>query len=66
MRWARLVLGLFCDDAALALALLGIVASAALLIRIGVHPLGAGAILLCGSLAALIAASLAAARGGSG
>jgi hypothetical protein len=62
MRW---VLGLFFDDAALALAVLGVVAATALLIRIGVHPLGAGAVLLCGSLAALIAISLVAARRGS-
>ncbi len=65
MKGTRLVLGLFFDDAPLALAVLGIVATAALLIRIGIHPLGAGAVLLCGNLTALVAASLAAARGGS-
>jgi hypothetical protein len=65
MRGTRLLLGLFVDDVALALAVLLIVAAAALLIAIGINPLGAGAVLLCGSLTALIVASLAAARGGA-
>jgi hypothetical protein len=51
------VLGLFCDDAALALAVFGIVVAAAILIGIGVHPLGAGAVLLRGSLTSLRQAS---------
>jgi hypothetical protein len=55
--------GLFVDDELLAVGVLGVVALAALLIKIiGTEPLAAGAELLCGSLLVLIVGAVRTAR----
>lgn len=53
----RVLLGLFINDELLAVGILGVVGLTALLLHVvGVEPVVAGAVLLCGNLLVLIAA----------